>query len=73
MAFEVKGLDRKFKTEIDGVVIELSDPDPSRTPEQVMMFYANQYPSLTTATVDGPVMEGDAAVYEFKTTLGTKG
>ena len=36
-------------------------------------YYANMYPELTTATVHGPVIENDTAVYEFKTTIGTKG
>lgn len=51
----------------------LPDPDPARTPEQVMMFYSNQYPFLTTATVHGPEIEGDKMLYEFRTVLGTKG
>ncbi|MCX4335409.1 MAG: PRTRC system protein C, partial [Bacteroidales bacterium] len=43
------------------------------SPEMVMGFYSNTYPELTTATVHGPTMKDDAAVYEFKTTIGTKG
>ena len=31
------------------------------------------YPELTTATVQGPTIENDKAVYTFKTTIGTKG
>lgn len=73
MALQITGLDRKFRFKQNSTEIVLTDPDPARTPEQVMMLYSNQYPELTTATVHGPVFEDDAAVYEFKTTIGTKG
>ncbi|MDL2230400.1 PRTRC system protein C [Alistipes sp. OttesenSCG-928-L06] len=71
--FEVTGLDREFRFKQDGQDVTLPDPDPERTPEQVMALYAATYPFLTTATVHGPVTEGDKVVYEFKTVLGTKG
>lgn len=73
MPFEVTGLEREFIIHIDGKETRLADPDPSRTPEQVMTFYANQYPFLTTATVHGPEIKNDKSIYDFKTTLGTKG
>ena len=38
-----------------------------------MDFYSMTYPELTTATVHGPVIKEDKAVYEFKTTIGIKG
>lgn len=73
MAFEVTGLDREFRMKIDGHDTVLPDPDPLRTPEQVMALYAAQYPALTTATVHGPIQEDGKVVYKFKTVLGTKG
>lgn len=51
----------------------LPDPDTTMTPDEVMAFYSNQYPELTTSNVFGPTIENDNAVYEFKTTVGTKG
>jgi len=69
MALDIKTLKRVFK---NGKT-ELSDPDLSMTPDDVMSFYSNTYPELTTSTVQGPKIEGDTAVYEFKTTVGTKG
>lgn len=69
MALDIKTLKRVFK---NGKT-ELSDPDISMTPDDVMSFYSNTYPELTTSTVQGPKIEGDTAVYEFKTTVGTKG
>lgn len=41
-------------------------------PVEVMDFYSITYPELTTATPHGPLIEEDCAVYEFKTTIGTK-
>lgn len=69
MALDIKGLDREF--EYKGT--KLSDPDPGMTPDEVMNFYANTYPDLTTSNVHGPEIEGDKAVYRFKSTVGTKG
>ena len=51
----------------------LADPNPEMSPEEVMNFYSNQYPELTTSNVHGPKIDGDNAVYTFKTTVGTKG
>lgn len=69
MALQVNGLDRVF---IHGN-ITLADPDSNMTPEEVMKFYANTYPELTTSNVHGPEVSGDKAVYKFKTVVGTKG
>lgn len=65
----VNGLNRTFKFRKGSETIVLADP----MPDAVMNYYANMYPELTTATVHGPVIENDTAVYEFKTTIGTKG
>lgn len=73
MALTVKGMTRKFSFRHGNETITLNDPDPNMEPEQVMSFYSNTYPELTTATVHGPKVEKDEAVYEFKTTIGTKG
>jgi PRTRC genetic system protein C len=69
----IKHLKRKFRFEKDGKTITLPDPNKEHSTTQVMNFYANQYPELTTSTVSGPEVENDFAVYEFKTTIGTKG
>lgn len=69
MALDIKTLKRVFKKGNT----ELSDPGISMSPDEVMSFYSNTYPELTTSTVHGPTIEGDTAVYEFKTTVGTKG
>ena len=73
MALEIKGLQRVFKIRKGSSEIELADPDNSLSPNEVMDFYSITYPELTTATPHGPLIEEDCAVYEFKTTIGTKG
>lgn len=69
MALQVTKHKRVFK--FKGNV--LSDPDPTMTPVEVQKFYSGTYPELTTATVQGPSIVDEEAVYEFKTSVGTKG
>lgn len=69
MALNLTGLKRVFKFGNR----TLSDPDKSMTPDEVMNFYAGTYSELTTSNVHGPKVEDGQAVYEFKTTVGTKG
>lgn len=73
MALQIKGMRRQFRFTNNAAQVKLDDPNPELSPEQVMSLYSNQYPALTTATVQGPSIEDDVAVYEFKTTIGTKG
>ena len=62
-----------FKLKKNGETLRLDDPNPEMAVNDVMDFYSMTYPELTTATTHGPAMEDDCAVYEFKTTIGTKG
>ncbi len=73
MPLVVNGMQRSFTFKKGTETITLSDPNPSDTPEAVMSYYSNMYPELTTASVHGPEIKEDKAVYEFKTTIGTKG
>lgn len=73
MALQVTGLERKFVFEHDGEKIELNDPNPDMEPAQVKKFYANTYPELTNANVEGPEIVGDSASYSFTIAVGTKG
>lgn len=73
MALNIQGVERSFKCKINGKEQTLQDPNPAFSPDEVMLFYANTYPELTTATVAGPIMNENGADYEFKTTVGTKG
>ena len=69
MELEVTEIERVFMYN-DTV---LSDPDPSLTPEEVLVFYSNTYPALTTSNVHGELNERGIMEYTFKTTIGTKG
>ena len=82
MALEIKGMKRVFKMKknsqeigqgIQKVEPFWDDPNVNMSPAEVMDFYSMNYPELTTATVHGPEIEDDRAVYEFKTTIGVKG
>lgn len=69
MALDVKCYERVFRMKQR----TLSDPDKSMSPEEVMAYYSNQFPELVTSNVFGPKIEGTKAVYEFRTSVGTKG
>ncbi len=73
MALLVTEIPRVFKFQSDEDTIELIDPNPDYSPDEVMSLYAHQYPALTTSTVKGMEIIDDRAVYEFVTTVGTKG
>ncbi|MFA5353166.1 MAG: PRTRC system protein C [Thermodesulfovibrionales bacterium] len=62
-------LPRKFK--YDHMLLD--DLDHAAAPQEVMESYAEIYPALTTAIVDGPEITDAAMVYTFTTRLGTKG
>lgn len=65
--------ERVFKFKKNGTTVTLADPDPSLTAEEVLQAYSNQYPELTTATLEEPKVEDKTTVFNIKTTVGTKG
>ena len=73
MALSVTGLERSFVFNKGNTELTLADPNQDMTPDQVMNFFSHTYPELTTSTVHGPEITGDKLVYDFKTTIGTKG
>ena len=73
MALDIKGLKRVFILKKGNVTLTLEDPDSRMSLSEVTDFYSINYPELTTATLHGPELEEDRAVYRFKTTIGTKG
>lgn len=66
-------LTRIFVFDNNGQPVHLSDPDPNLSPQKVLNFYTSLYPTLTTATIEGPEIKDDSLQYEFVSTLGTKG
>ena len=73
MALDIKGLKRVFILKKGNDTLTLEDPDSRMSLSEVTDFYSMNYPELTTATVHGPEIEDDRAIYEFKTTIGVKG
>ena len=73
MALDIKGIKRVFKLKKGNSTLVLEDPDSRMSLTEVTDFYSMNYPELTTATLQGPELEEDRAVYRFKTTIGTKG
>ena len=73
MALDIKGLKRVFILKKVNGTLTLEDPDSRMSLSEVTDFYSINYPELTTATLHGPELEEDRAVYRFKTTIGTKG
>lgn len=73
MFLQVTNLKREFRFKKDNTDVTLPDPNPEFTTNEVLQFYSGQYPELTTATMDGPKVDGEKAVYSVKTTVGTKG
>ena len=73
MALDIKGLKRVFILKKGNGTLTLEDPDSRMSLSEVTDFYSINYPELTPATLHGPELEEDRAVYRFKTTIGTKG
>ena len=73
MALDIKGLKRVFILKKGNGTLTLEDPDSRMSLSEVTDFYSINYPELTTATLHGPELEEDRAVYRFKTTIGTIG
>ncbi|MES2331217.1 MAG: PRTRC system protein C [Bacteroidota bacterium] len=66
-------LPRVFIFDQQGSKLELSDPSATLQPEAVLNIYAQTYPELTTAKIEGPEIKNDRVVYVFQAMLGTKG
>jgi PRTRC genetic system protein C len=69
----VNELPRIFIHKDNGNEIRLADPSDKLSTETVLNFYAQTYPVLTTAKIEGPQIENDEIIYRFVSTLGTKG
>ena len=73
MALDIKGYPRVFTYKKDGKAVNIEDPNPELSADDVLTLMSGTNTELTTATIDGPKIEDGKAVYEFKTTVGTKG
>lgn len=55
--------------------VNLPDPGPDFSPEEIKDIYSAQYPDLITALISPPVVnaDGTTATYDFVRSVGTKG
>lgn len=66
-------LPRVFLYDHQGAKLVLSDPSATMQPEAVLNMYAQTYPELTTAKIEGPEIKNDRIEFTFQAMLGTKG
>lgn len=53
--------------------IQLADPDPGMSPDDVREFYSMQYPELSVAATEGPDIKGGTMKFQFLRVSGSKG
>lgn len=70
---EVNQIQRKFSYKKGTTTHDLPDPNPEMTPNEVKKFYAARFPELTNSNVEGPKVEKDIMIFNFTTSIGTKG
>jgi PRTRC genetic system protein C len=73
MALQVLDIERTFSFTKGEKTVELKDPNPTMSPEEVVKFYSGTHPELTTAKLSGPKVNGNKAEYTLDVTVGTKG
>lgn len=66
---QAQALIREFKYNS----VKLADPSPDFTLQQVRDFFANVYPEIINADIEGPQLIGDKHAYTFRRAVGTKG
>lgn len=66
---QVEKLEREFR--YNGV--KLADPSGQFSVQQVRDFYANTYPEIVNADIEGPEAVGNKSVFTFRRAVGTKG
>lgn len=69
MSITTQELQREFKYNS----VKLPDPNPVFSLSQVRDFYANVYPEITSADIEGPEVVGNKNIYSFRRAVGTKG
>ncbi len=66
-------LERKFEFKRNGKKIDLKDFDPTAPPQDIVKFYAGQYPELTNAKIETPKVDGSLITYSIGEEAGTLG
>lgn len=73
MALKVVQLKRKFLVESKGKNIEIDDPNPKLSIEEVKELYTDIYPELINCRGHETKVEGETQVITFTTTFAPKG
>lgn len=66
-------IERIFKLDVGGDTLNLTDPNPELSDEEVKDLYSAQYPQLLNATINNLGLVDEKLVFEFQTVAGTKG
>lgn len=66
-------LKRKFVYKKNNKEIVLDDFNPNASADEILKFYSQQYPELTTATMKPPEFKGNDLVFNISAEVGTKG
>lgn len=69
MTIEIKEMPRKVMYND----MEMRDPGPDFSIEEIKEMYTAEYPELGTALIDGPVQHEDHMAYTFVLNTGSKG
>jgi PRTRC genetic system protein C len=69
MTLQTQQLERAFRYNS----VDLIDPGPQYTAEQVRDFYSPTYPEILNAGIEGPEEKDGKLVYTFRRAVGTKG
>lgn len=64
---------RIFRVENKGTKVDLPDPNPKMTIQEVKKFYLDEYPQLINCRGHETNIEGTSQVITFKTVFGDKG
>lgn len=72
MAIKIEKTKRIFQLTKSGKVIELSDPNPKLSIDEVSDFYSSKFPELLNSIHETKEKNGDLII-SFKTVAGTKG
>ncbi len=59
---QITAATRVFKTPVQ----TFADPDPALSPEDVLKVYARNFPSLASATLAPPRIQGNEAIYDIQ-------
>lgn len=75
MALVIESLPRVFVLELGANnKVEINDPNPDLTPDEVKDLLAHQYPEIVSSKVEGPKLTADNQIFTMSSgKVGVKG